>query len=378
MNKKYFLRKCLLAGFCILYLANCKVPYDPPIKSSASNYLVVEGYMDGNGPTNINLSRTRNITSGDTAAHISETGAHVELQDQANNSYPLSEAGNGNYTGNFYLYSGNSYRLHIKTTTNKEYVSDFVPFKQSPAIDRVGWILKDGGVKIFLNTHDSQNNTTFYRWNYQETWEFHSQYYSMLKYNPAETTVVARTTSVYQCWRSQNSTNILLGSSAKLKEDVINAAPILYIPNHDKRISVLYSILVTQYALDSSGYNYWNAMKSNTENVGSIFDPQPNLTRGNIQCISDPSETVIGYIGAGNTVQQRLFIQNSELPAGWNLLPNCLEYTVPNIKDSLLYYFSNNNLIPYSQDFTGGYLSASGRCVDCTLTGSPVKPTFWP
>lgn len=378
MNKKYFLRKCLLAGISMLFLANCKVPYDPPIKSSANNYLVVEGYMNGNGPTNIKISHTRNITSADTAARISETGAHVELQDQANNSYPLSEAGNGNYTGNFFLYSGNSYRLHIKTTSNKEYVSDFVPFKQSPPIDQVGWNLKDGGVQIFVNTHDSQNKTNFYRWNYQETWEFHSQYYSMLKYNAPETTVVARTTSVYQCWGSQNSTNILLGSSAKLKEDVIHAAPILYIPNHDKRISVLYSILITQYALDSSGYNYWNAMKGNTENVGSIFDPQPNLTRGNIQCISDPSETVIGYIGAGNMVQQRLFIQNSELPAGWNLFPNCLEHTVPNIKDSLLFYFSNNSFIPYSQDFTGGYLSASGRCVDCTLTGSPVKPTFWP
>ena len=379
MNKKYFSNKWLIAGFFILLLSKCKVPYDPPIKSSATHYLVVEGYMNGNGVTSIKLSRTRNITSGDTAAYINETGAHVELQDQANNSYPLNEAGNGNYTGNFYLYAGNSYRVHIKTTDNKEYVSDFVPFKQSPAIDQVGWNLKDGGVQIFVNTHDPENKTIFYRWQYQETWEFHSQYYSTLKYNALDTAVIPRTTPVYQCWRSQNSTSILLGSSAKLKEDVINQAPVVYIPDHDKRISVLYSTLVTQYALDSSGYNYWTAMKANTENVGSIFDPQPNMTRGNIHCVSDPSETVIGYIGAGNSVQQRIFIRNADLPADWNLVPDCTEYLVPNIPDSLAFYFSNSSYVPYLQDrATGAYLSATGHCVDCTLTGSNVKPTFWP
>lgn len=378
MNKKYFFWKWPVA-FCMLFMANCKVPYDPPVKSSNAHFLVVEGYLNGNGPTNVKLSRTRNITRGDTAAYINESGAHVELQDSYNNSIPMYETGGGNYHGYFYLYPGNSYRLHIRTADNKEYLSDFVPFKQSPAIDQINWNIKDGGVQIYISTYDSQNSTRFYRWNYEETWEFHSQYYSSLKYDEDHNTVIDRFVPVYQCWRAQNSTSIILGSSAKLKEDVINAAPVLYIPVHDKRISVLYSILVTQYALDSSAYNYWYAMKGNTENVGSILDPQPNLTRGNIHCVSDPSETVIGYVGAGNAVQKRIFIRNADLPAGWNLFPTCEEYTVPNNPDSLKYYFGGNAYVPYDKDFmTGGFLSATGSCVDCTLTGSPVKPPFWP
>ncbi|MGN6532337.1 MAG: DUF4249 domain-containing protein, partial [Ginsengibacter sp.] len=146
MNKKYILSKGIISAFCILFLANCKTPYDPPIKSSKTHFLVVEGYLNGNGPTSIKLSRTRNITWGDTATYINESGAHVELQDSFNNSFPLYEAGNGNYTGYFSLYSGNSYRLHITTVDKKEYVSDFVPFKQSPSIDQLGWKIKDGGV----------------------------------------------------------------------------------------------------------------------------------------------------------------------------------------------------------------------------------------
>jgi hypothetical protein len=78
MNKKYFSWKWLITGFCILFLVNCKTPYDQPIKSSHEHFLVVEGYVNGNGPSNIKLSRTRNITWGDTAANINETGARLE------------------------------------------------------------------------------------------------------------------------------------------------------------------------------------------------------------------------------------------------------------------------------------------------------------
>lgn len=379
MNIKNHLPLFLLMGFSFCLYLGCKVPYDPPIKNSKDHFLVVEGYLNGSGQTIINLSRTRNITWGDTASLIHETGARMEIEDNNNNIFPLYEAGNGAYTGYFYGSPGNQYRLHIKTADGKEYRSEYVPFKQSPPMDKLGWKMLNSGVHIYVNTHDPQKNSVYYQWKYDETWEFHSQYYSTWKYRPDDTTVIPRTFPVYQCWRYNNSSSILLGSSAKLKEDVINDGTIVNIPDHDKRISVLYSILVTQYVLDSSAYNFWNAMKSNTENVGSIFDPQPNMTRGNIHCLSDSSELVIGYIGAGNTVQQRLFISNSELPNDWNLIPNCTEYTVPKIRDSMVYYFSGNSLIPYDYDSVRkNYPSASGTCVDCTLTGSPVKPAYWP
>jgi hypothetical protein len=186
---------------------------------------------------------------------------------------------------------------------------------------------------------------------------------------------------VFVCYRTRNSSNIILGSSAKLQQDVIHEGPLVLIPNHDKRISVLYSTFVTQYALDSAGYNYWNAMKGNTETTGSIFDPQPNQTKGNIHCMTDSSERVIGYVGAGSTQQQRLFISNSEMPPGWNQSGNCTEIDVP--ADSVKFYLAGTSYIPYATDPPGafipkGYFSASATCVDCTLTGSPVKPTFWP
>jgi len=381
MNKIFFYGKWLLL-IAVLLLAQCKVPYDAPVKPSDNHFLVVEGYINAAGLTSIDLTRTRNITWGDTAAYTRELNAKVVIEDNYNDVFPLNENGNGNYSGFYYLPSNGNYRLRITTSNNKEYVSDFVPCKQSPTIDEIGWKFKDGGVQVFVNTHDPQNNTNYYRWSYTETWEFHSQYYSTLEYiNQPVPQVINRTTPVFVCYQNNNSSAIFLGSSKKLKEDIIHEAPLQLIPNHDKKISVLYSTLVTQYALDSLAYNYWDALKGNTENIGSIFGTQPNQTKGNIHCTSDSSETVIGYIGAGIVQQERIFISNSSMPPGWNQLQNCTEYTVP--LDSIAFYFSGNIYIPISTVPPGsptptGYFSASGSCVDCTLSGSPVKPGFWP
>lgn len=380
--KKYFPLKTISALSVILFIAGCKVPYDPPINSSKMHYLVVDGFMNANGVTDIRLTRTRNITWGDTAAYINETGAQMEIEDESNSRMPLYEGSEGHYYGAYYLTPGNKYRLRITTSNQKEYVSDFVTCKITPPIDDIGWKYNDAGdVQIYVNTHDPENKTTYYRWDYQETWEFHSEYYSKFRYDEDKKTVVKRTVPVDVCYRDGISHKIYLGSSAKLKQDIISEAPLALIPNHDRRISVLYSTLVTQYALDSAGYNYWYALKGNSENVGSIFDPQPNQTKGNIHCITDSTEKVVGYVGAGTIRQQRIFIHNGDLRPGWNLPPNCSEYDVP--IDSLDFYLGSYALIPYESDPIGsfmpkGYFSASATCVDCTLTGSPVKPPFWP
>ncbi|HXS58827.1 MAG TPA: DUF4249 domain-containing protein [Hanamia sp.] len=366
----------------LVVLSNCKTPYDPQIKTSKDHYLVVEGFINPDGVTNIKLSRTRNITWGDTAAYINEANAKVIIEDDRNSVYSLFDMGGGNYSGNYYLDANAKYRLHIFTDDNREYLSDFVPCKISPPIQQVGWKFNNNGdVQIFVNTEDPTNNTRFYRWDYTETWEFHSEYISGFIYDPVTNKVLPRTVPVFICYRTRNASNVILGSSLKLKDDVIHEAPVTLIPNHDKRISVLYSTIVTQYALDSAGYNYWNALKGNTENVGSIFDPQPNQTKGNLHCITDTTEKVIGYIGAGTTDHQRIFISNSSMPDDWNLVPNCTEYDVP--VDSLKFYFGQGMYIPYKADpdgdpFPKAYFSASASCVDCTLSGSPVKPTFWP
>jgi hypothetical protein len=373
----------MFLAFCFFLLGNCKVPYDPPLKNGQAHFLVVEGFIDGAAPTVIKLSHTRMVSNYDTAAQIPELFAKVFVEDDQNNVYGLSGLGDGTYTSfnTLSLNPANKYRVRIQTAGGKEYVSDFVPYKASPEIDEIDWKLKDGGLQVFVNTHDQNDATKYYRWEYQETWEFHSTYHSYLIYDPARNMIFSRNGQVHICWQTNNFSTILLGSSAKLEHDIIEQAPLVYIPEHSQKTSVLYSILVKQYALDSEGYNYWEAMKSNTEKIGSIFDPQPNQTTGNVHCVSNADETVVGYIGAGSTVETRHYIKNAEMPQGWNLASGCETKDVPDIPDSLRYYFGAG-YTPMTQSITSTgatiYTGAFVECVDCTLQGTNVKPDFWP
>jgi hypothetical protein len=379
--RKIFYWKIIVFAFCFFLLGNCKVPYDPPLKNGQTNFLVVEGFIDGAAPTVIKLSRTRMVSNNDTATQIPELFATVLVEDDQNNSYSLGASGDGTYTSfnTLNLNPANKYRVRIQTAGGKEYVSDFVPYKASPGIDELGWKLKDGGLQVFVNTHDPNDATKYYRWEYKETWEFHSAFATNLEYLPNTDEIVPRTDQVHICWQSNNFSTILIGSSAKLQHDVIEQAPLLYIPAHNQKTSVLYSILVKQYALDLDGYNYWEAMRNNTEKIGSIFDPQPNQTIGNIHSVSDAEELVVGYIGAGSTVETRYFIKNSEMPQGWNLPSGCETRTVTS--DSTAFYFGNG-YDPTSESMlpTGDviYEGAFVECVDCTLAGTNVKPDFWP
>lgn len=387
MELKYFLRSLLLCCLLAVALSNCKDSFDPVLKPTDVNSLVVEGYIDGAAPATFKISRSRMLTVGDTAARRYELNARVTIEDDHQNMYPLTEMGNGVYSSidTLHLTTSYQYRLHIFTSDSREYLSDLVPFKQSPSIETVDWKIKDNGVQISLNTHDINNATRYYRWEYSETWEFHSRYRSSweahISYNPDRASIVPRIEDVYTCWQTHNSTNILLGSSAKLTDDVINQAPLVYIEPHDKKISVLYSIWVKQYALDVNGYDYYVAIRNNTERVGSIFDPQPNQTAGNIHCVTNPQEKVIGYINAGNSVVNRSFIKNSELPPFWNIYPDCPLKDVPDIRDSLIFYFDGgwdpiDRMLTPTNDVV---FSASYKdCVDCTLTGTNIKPSFWP
>jgi hypothetical protein len=381
MTKKFINISLAIVTGLVVFIG-CKDPYYPEVKSSTAHYLVVEGFINPEGTTNIRLTRTRAISKGDTASYINETGANVSIEDNNGNVYPLYDNGSGNYSAGYFLNANFLYRLHITTKDNRQYISTFVPCKNSPAIDEVGWKLNDKDVQLFVSSHDESNQTKFYRWDFIQTWEFHSQYYSSLVWDPDSKTVVNRTYPVFVCYRTNASSQVFIGSSEKLAKDVIHEAPLELIPYHDRRISVLYSALVTQYALDSAGYNYWNAMKGNTEQTGSIFGSQPNQTKGNLRNISDSSETVIGYIGAGSIQQKRIFISNADMPPGWNQLRNCTEYRVP--LDSLDYYFGGNIYIPYASDPPNSprpqaYFGASPSCVDCRLAGGTLdKPVFWP
>lgn len=374
----------------VVIAVSCKKPYNPQLRAVKSNYLVVEGVINsGQDATAIRLSRTVALT--DSTQITPEWGAQVTIESDQNTTYPLQELGNGKYaSSSLNLPVSNKYRLHIKTQSGKEYISDYEPVKTTPAIDSVGFIQQANGIELYVNTHDPNNNTRYYRWDYTETWNFHAKYQSDYITDGMELVTRTPAQQIFTCFTNHISTDIILASSTKLTNDIIYRSPLTQVESTSEKLETKYSILVKQYALTKEEYGFWQNLKKNTEQLGSIFDAQPSEVPGNIHCVTDPSEPVLGYVGVTNVQQKRIFISRDQLPSNWQTA-----YPYECGLDSLFIHSSTGEnqvatfLIPLGSTkfaispFTDqrgnvlGYLSTDSECADCTIRGTTTIPSFW-
>ncbi len=365
---------------CIAFA--CRDPYKPDIVSSSESYLVVEGVLNaGAGPTDIRLSRTFKL---DDAAHFeTENNALVMVEGKDNTTRQLTMSADGVYTSpDLGLVMDQEYRLHIVTTAGKEYLSDYVIAKKTPLIDSVSFRQNDKGVQVYVTTHDHTNNTRYYLWNYDETWEIRSYYFSYYKYENGYTYPVDRTPAedISRCWKYGSSQNILIGTSASYQVDSLPEAPVNFIGNGDEKLAIRYSTLIRQNALDKKGYEFYEMMKKNTENLGTIFDAQPSQIKGNIHSVSDPGEPVIGYLSASTTEEKRIFINATDLDS-WRFNQFCPSYTIANDADSIRTAYESGAEV-YDAVTLGivvvSYLFSEPACVDCTARGGSLnRPSYW-
>ncbi|HEX3386409.1 MAG TPA: DUF4249 domain-containing protein [Mucilaginibacter sp.] len=392
----------------IVSIIGCKQIYQPPAIVAKNNFLVVEGIITGGHDSSfIKLSRSVNVSSKSTGRP--ELNAIVDIEDDQNNIFPIAETSNGNYGyAGLNIDQTHRYRLRIKTSNGEQYLSDYVPVLNSPPIDSItfdtnGSLTAGQGLDVYVNTHDQTNNTRYYRWEYQETWIFHSFYRSLFASNGDTVTVRDQITqNITNCWSYDTSSNIIIASSARLAKSIIQKGLITFVPSTSEKLESEYSILVRQYALSADAYNYYSILKKNTESLGSIFDPQPSTLTGNIHCINDPGKPAFGYITAGNVSSQRIFVNNNALPAwtatypyadchlqfSWNPLHNdtCCLYNLHGLNqvDYYINYNKSHNpnpfipLTPFNPiGPPDGFFAATKECADCTIRGTNKMPAFW-
>ncbi|GGF05555.1 DUF4249 domain-containing protein [Hymenobacter cavernae] len=371
---------------CLVLLPGCIEPYMPEAISSTQSYLVVNGFINSQGSTSINLSRTYDIAAK-TPPPI-ETGATLALEEEGGTRYPLRESTiKGTYTSaNLALNSGKQYHLLIRTADGKEYASDYVPVKTTPAIDNINWQASEADLAIYVNTHDDTNTTQYYRWQYEETWESRPVLAPNIEYLNGEIQPL-RTFYPLVCWQSDKSTPILVSNTVALQQDVVSQFLLRSFPNTTNRLRHKYSILVRQHALTREEYQYWALLKKNTENIGTLFDPLPAQLTGNVHCLNDESALALGYVSAHSVQEKRLFISRNELPNWWPLqsgYEDCVPPdTVENFPPDLAQRFSSRLFLPVNTVFDpkngliSGYTYTVLDCIDCRKRGTDVRPSFW-
>jgi hypothetical protein len=216
------------------------------------------------------------------------------------------------------------------------------------------------------------------------------------------------------------SNQVFVGSSAKLAEDVIAAQLLGGLANGSEKLGHIYTMQLKQYALTQDGYNYYLNLKTNTEQLGSIFDSQPSLAKGNIHCITSPNDVVIGFVSASTVAAKQFNLHANDIqlraPDPYGLdewLHNSTTYRFYNA-----YYFAPPDTsscrtaaistapyatfalrasktfakgdsllfegIPFIQADAPGsvgyaYYYAPKNCVDCRLKGGTnIRPSYFP
>ncbi|MEL7531690.1 MAG: DUF4249 domain-containing protein [Bacteroidota bacterium] len=385
--------------FILLLLTACIEPYEVDIPAG-ERFLVVEGLItDQAEPYVVKLSYS---------SPVSETNfepisnASVEVQSEDGQTFPFTLSADGIYvsdSSSFLAVVGQSYRL-LLNIGGKSYASTLEQIKRSPPIDSIFWdydsrVTSEGpveGVQLFVNTNDPEANSRFYRYQWVETWKYGVLYPANYIYlgNDQSETVQAYPT----CYKTESSVGINVASTAQNTEDRLLGHPLQFITTNTNRLDKRYSIFLRQYVMSEQEFLFWKTIKESTENIGSLFDRQPQSRLGNIQNLDDPSEAVLGYFSASGLSTKRIFIDRSELPLGIRVFNGFREcgttidtlmrinagFTQEEI-DANVFAKINQGQVFYDfadRPLITGYIFTTPECSDCREQGgTEVKPDFW-
>ncbi len=405
-----------IAAFLVfITLLSCRERYGLPLEAARNNLLVVEGNILNGDSTVVRLSRTSPVAE---RRLVPETGASLQIECNDNTVFPLTETppDPGVYkSAALVLNNARQYRLRI-FTGGKEYESTWRNVINAPKVDSVFWRVddRDSSVEISVTSHGDENTSPYYKWDYDEVWEFHAKYESTayftyvtlpngaIEYRCMDITRDGftyfsclepwyyppgrRNDSIYTCWKYQSSSNINVGSAAALSNNTI-IKPVRKIERDSWELSWLYSIQVKQTGLSKDGYDFYRILEGNSESLGTIFDAQPSEMKTNLQCVTNPAEQVIGFVDATTVQTARKFISFLEVPY-WTKVDIYYSGCTDTLHKRYMTYEEQveQKLVPTATSQSQGpppvrvgLLGLTYRyCADCTMRGVHRRPDFWP
>lgn len=373
------MKKFLLPGLFAFMLipTGCVTQFMPELEENRE-LLVVEGLVTDQPETNI-IRLTRSLPLDKKANVKPVLGYTVRIFDDLGNSWTLKETGNGYYITDSLQFRGEigrTYTLKINGKGggpyNHSYESLPIEMKPVPAIDKLFFereLIDAGnedrppreGCIIYLDSKDKGEECNYFRWDYIETWEIRLPY-----------DVPNRI-----CWTTNRSTSILIKNTTLLSENSVNRYPVNLLSNETDRLAYKYSILVIQYSINEQEFDYWDKMRKIAEQTGSLYDIIPASIQGNIYCVDDPGEKVLGYFSVSAKTSRRLFIED-KFSGQVDIYRDCANGTIP--AGQAISGLGKYVWVIIDGSFENPpvkVITYNKSCADCTVRGTKIRPDFW-
>ena len=399
---KYFLNLFFLI---IISTPACIEPFEPEVATYDSTLVVDALFSDDDKPSRVTLSRS--FPYSEDKATLVE-GARVLIEEEGGPSSTLNESQPGIYQNDpaqFRGEAGKRYRLLIQTPDGNRFESAWELMKSAPAIEDVYFEVKSRipddpnlnpvkGLQFYLNTTDAENNTKYYRWEFEETWKYLLQFPEHIRADfgdgpgGGDDQIIDIPFDEFEgseCWKTVQSTQLFIATTENLTEDIIKDLPLHFIDNSTSRMYIRYSLLVKQYALSENYYEFLRKIVESNQATGSLFDPIPNEIFGNIRSADGKDIPVLGYFGVAGVRSQRIFVNREDLPRGFGAPfgPRCTNDTI-DLDFQTLYTRIRPEQITlhdYNRNLFGniiGYILTEIPCARCAvLEATNEKPDFW-
>lgn len=389
-------RLTFLLAIAALLVGACIYDFDAGLMGEEGT-LVVEGDILIGEYTNVRLSRSMGLTSPDGMIIVSGV-CYVEASDGTRYGNGSTRIDTRNADPSL------KYRLVVETG-GRNYTSEWESVIQAPAIDSLSYSINSDGslMTIEVTTLPGGEDNRYYRWVAEQTWEYHAPFQASHYFVQSGSTLdgerVTRDTVVmfkngansYYCWNNSVVHDVMVATTDQLAENRLVRHPLYEIDCYDQRLSYLYSVLLRQEAVSETAYRYWTMLQKNTTDVGGLFSPEPYEMRGNITCIENPSEMVLGYISVTAPTSTRYFLKSSDIRFHKTRRSD-YEYEPVYVQRSewRTYYRRNYDVYMIHTDEGAGtgretesdyeFDWLPNRCIKCWLSGTGTKdrPAWWP
>ena len=368
----------------IILGTGCIEPFEPEIEETG-NALVIDGRItDEPGIQTVYISRSSPYND---PRFLPVSGCVVRMEDASGTSMLFQEVENGVYQSEpepGFLSVGNAFKLVIITADDKTYESEYDTLLSCAPIDKLTYKLeKQGtsdpekfyyGVRFYADVKGDTEESRNYMWTFEETWEYLA--YHKLQYIWDGATYYDYSPELHGykvCYFTESISQMAVGSSSLMGTNEIIQQPLYFVSNQTPRLQEKYSLLVKQHSLTRGAFQYWDKMKTQSDDTGGLFETQPVSSTGNICNVDDPEEKVLGYFFVTQVQKKRIMVsEDFEFPIALFDCPLDTAYTLED-------YGVDYPYLMYSVPGMGPPWAYSYReCHDCTYRGGvTTKPEYW-